>query len=530
MSFWFFLEWLDGVLPQASLAVLYAMVLMTCCAVIREWFSSRKPRSVENHNSTGSNVKTRKFFRELDLMENLRYQGNLGIGNTQSVVLLLKSKVSMNLKRVQQTFSLLLARHSLLTVSIYEHEDPKAKGKGLRSLYNQVRYFKEMKEDAILDFSVKRTTADQWKEKFQRELNKSFNSIQVSNGPLWRVAVLKENFLQEEEIYENAIILTAHTVICDGVSLVKICDQFLQILNSYSEYGTNSSTTLYPVRPATSNLLRHIVTLSTFGKIFVACKAIWKSFLSKATGGVKNQFTTVFPPPKCVDSNFVKRTNVLPLMLSEEMTQKLVIICKDRGCSVYSLMIAVSAVAIATVLQNGKLYVPMNIPFLLEWNIRKNCRPQIDDNELGFFSLHCKTEVSVPATEIGSLAFWDFVIACMKKLNSSISKGDHFQHVKVLSVLNGGRTNNNSHHKDALFRLSSIIQHKITEDKNTVYKFNGLQFASDFDENGPVFSNNIVSLNGKLYWSIAYSTRMVTEKLANTFADNILNIFQKVCT
>lgn len=513
MYFWSVLEWLDGVLPQASLAAIYALALITLCSLIREWFHSRK---------TSSNVRTPKSDRKLDPLENLRYKGYLGSGCTQSIVLCIKSKVPINIKRVREAFTLLMERHPLLAVRV----DTREEADGIRTR-NRVRYFREMKEETILDFSLKRTSADQWKEKFQRELNKSFSSNQVAPGSLWRVAVLKENFLLEEEAYENAIIITAHPVICDAISLVKLCDQFLQILNSHSELQLDKGTIRLPIRPGISSLLRHIIAVSTFGKFYLACNVILEGLIKKMKGGAKNQFTTVFPPPRLTESSIMKRTGVILLTLSKELMQKLLIVCKQKECSMHSVMSAVSAVAMATVLQNGKLVVPMKIPFVFEWSIRKNCRPQIEDNEFGCFILDCRKEVSVPAIDIGSSDFWDFAVTCMKKLQSAISKGEHFQELKILSELNL-RSKTNMQRGDMLFRLSNISQHEITEDSSTVYKFNGMQFASEIDDNGPVFGNNVVSLNGELFWSIAYSTRTVTDNLANAFAKNILSILLKI--
>ena len=533
MSFWNDLEWLENLLPRMGLTAVYALALMTFCAFMRERFFTRRRTQITGDNNN-FNTQTNRFYRKLGTVENLWFERQKRNNGTQSIVLFLKSKVPLDIKLVRESFVLLIKRHPLLAVKVDSYEET-----GGPRNSRSVRYFKEM-EEPMVDLAIKRTYANEWKEKFQRELSKSFSSSQVAKGPLWRVAVLKENFLRSEEVYKNAIIITAHPTICDGISLVKLCDQFLQIMNSqFSQVnnirgGSASASSMglgveYPMRPTLSDLLRHVVAVSSAGQLFLACQVVLQGFLKMFMGRVKNQFTLVFPPPRFLETSIVRKTNVIPLSLSREMTQRLVQNCKQKGCTVHAVVIAVSSIATATVLQSGKLRIPMNIPFLFDWSVRKNCQPQIDDDEFGSFVLGCKNEIPVQVVDIGSQNFWDFVVACMKKLHGVISKGDLFQELKVLNALSV-KPKGTSQHEDALFRLSSIGQHEITEDSDSTYRFDGVQLASEVDNVGPVFSNSVVSVNGEMYWSISYSARVVTDKLAKAIADNVLDILIKICS
>ena len=132
-------------------------------------------------------------------------------GSLKTVVLLLKSRVSLSTSMVREVLERLPKKHSILRMRVQEN-DLKGKGKPLKC-------FIKMEEPYGVDFYVKcHKPARNWESTFEKELSSPF---QASIGPLWRVRMLREEFEAGEGWYSNTLLFTVHQVIADDTSLLR---------------------------------------------------------------------------------------------------------------------------------------------------------------------------------------------------------------------------------------------------------------------------------------------------------------------
>ena len=57
------------------------------------------------------------------------------------------------------------------------------------------------------------------------------------------------------------------------------------------------------------------------------------------------------------------------------------------------------------------------------------------------------------------------------------------------------------------------------EGETKAYECNGVYFAGAGHNFGPVFSNNLVTIDGQLFWSIIYYSNVVTQDVATEYAE-----------
>lgn len=524
--FWSALEVLSKYLPEIGLTGVYAVAILTFIGLCSDRLRQKKKEQdvLDSDDQVG-----RRLGVYESLIDDLHSYG----GSLQTIVLLLRSKVPLHPTVVREALELLPKKHSILRMRVKE-VTVKGKGKPLKC-------FIEMDEPFAVDFYVRSKQARQWESSFEKEL---LNPFQASDGPLWRVRLLKEEFETTEGWYSNTLLFTAHQLIADDTSLLKLCEDFLDFLNTrhndnqLQSCDENINLITVPLRPSPSELLTHHITLPQFDRMLLALKPIFTRLLHKIVGKPRNQFTAVIPPISLGDPSTLKKTCILPRNLPNEAISQLAKNCKENRCTVHGAFIAATSIAMATMLQNGELRIPMTIPLSFNVNVRQECNPPLTSDDLGCFSLDCELKMAVPLLQEVREDFWKFAQKCTKQVRQAVAEGRHHSSLKQLHTLNidlarkrykASKNKKTAGRLDSLFNVSNLGRHTFGKEVDTnAYKCSGLYFAGAGHNFGPVFGNNIVTVNGELSWSIVYYSNVVTQDVACQFADLVFKTLKVV--
>lgn len=519
--FWATLELLSNYLPEIGLTGVYAVAILTFIGFCSDRIRQRK----NQQNAIDSDY---QIGRRLGLFESMIDDLHSYGGALQSVVLLLKSKVSLQQTMVRQTLERLPRKHTILRMRVREvavHGRTKA-----------VKCFIEMDEPYAIDFYIKSKQARNWESSFEKELSTPF---QISDGPLWRARLFKEEYHAKERCFLNTLLFSVHQLIADDTALLNLCGDFLDFLNMESGKVDNDiKTTSVPLYPPISDLLKHHITLTQLDKVLLSLKPIFARLLYKIVGKPRNQFTAVIPPTSLCDPTILRKTCILPRNLPKCSISELVEKCKENKCTVHGMLTAAASVAIATMLQNGDLRIPMSIPLSFSVNVRQECQPPISSKDLGCFTLDCGLKIPVPVLQDIHEHFWKFAQKCTQQVRQAVASGKHHACLKELHLLDidfAKKMYKVSKNKKTAGRLNRLChvsnlgkQTFGKEGETKAYECNGVYFAGAGHNFGPVFSNNLVTIDGQLFWSIIYYSNVVTQDVATEYAELVFKTLKDV--
>ena len=524
--FWSALELLSKYLPEIGLTGVYAVAILTFIGLCSERLRHKKKEKdvLDFDDQVG---------RRLGLFESMIDDLHSCGGSLLTIVLLLKSKVPLQPTAVREVLELLPKKHSILRMRVKEIT-VKEKEKPLKC-------FIEMDEPSTVDFYIKNKQARHWESSFEKELLSPFQS---SDGPLWRVRMLKEEFETTGGWYSNTLLFTAHQLIADDTSLLKLCDDFLSLLNTRhnNNYLSSSDESLklisVPLQASLSDLLKRHITMSQLDRLLLALKPMFTRLLYKIVGKPRNQFTAIIPPTSLCDPSTLKKTCILPRNLPIEAISRLAMNCKENKCTVHGAFIAATSIAMATMLQNGELRIPMTTPLSFSVNVRLECNPTITGDDLGCFSLDCELKMHVPVLKEMQEDFWKFARECTKQVRQAVAQGRHHSSLKLLHNLDVdlarklqrvSKSKKTAGRLDPLFNVSNLGRFTFgKESERKVYESRGVYFASAGHSFGPVFGNNIVTINDELFWSFVYYNNVVTHDVACQFTDLVFRTLKLV--
>lgn len=520
--FWSTLELLSNYLPEIGLTGVYAVAILTFIAYCSDRL--RRKRNEQDAIDSDDQVGRRLGVFE-SMIDDLQSYG----GSLQTIALLLKSKVPLQPNVVREVLERLPKKHTILRMRVKEV--------AVNGRTKSVKCFIEMDEPYAVDFYVKSKQARNWESSFEKELSTPF---QTSDGPLWRARLFREDYDTREGWYSNTLLFTLHQLIADDTSLLNLCNDFLDFLNTEYSKGHDDGMTSssVPLRPSISELLKHHITLTQLDKVLLSLKPIFSRLLYKIVGKPRNQFTAVIPPTSLCDPTILKKTCILPRNLQRGTISELVKKCKENKCTVHGTFIAAASVAMATMLQNGELRMPMNIPLCFNVNVRQECLPLIASKELGCFSLDCEFKISVPVLQDMREHFWKFAQKCTQQVRQAVARGKHHSFLKLFNTFDidfarkmykVSKNKKTAGRLEPLFNVSNLGRYTFGKQVATkAYVCNGVYFASAGHNFGPVFGNNIVTIDDELFWSIVYYNNVVTQDVAGQYAELVFKTLKAV--
>ncbi|EDO49954.1 predicted protein [Nematostella vectensis] len=514
------IEWINENLTKLGATAVYTLFLMTIMGLLRGFIRKRRQHD-EDSKQESSFRKLCKYESALDTLH--KYGGSITAN-----VLLVRSRVSVSTSKVRRALSCLTKRHPLLRTMIDR-----------RKVYfdGKKRIEKYLKEMEVTNFAehhlrLKATTADKWITVFERELQKQF----PPKGPLWRFVMLKEQFDPEKKTYFNAFVLSTHFLICDGVSALAFFKEFLDYLNSEGQDVENETS--FKLLPTFSNLIHHHASAKSLSALLderakTIIHKLFSRLQTKAQKPCKNIFTSKFSPVILKNPTVFKKTCILPMSLSKIEVNQLVRVCQKRQCTVHGAFTAAASIAMSVLLDDSDNEGFTTIPASVQINTRKYCSPVAKTCHLGCFVLNCSFESKAkPSAE-----FWEVAKYSSDAIHQAITEGKHLQGVRLnlpyssQNIPLGELSNDDTvaGRTADLFNISNLgkyVNESFGEGEQPL-SFAGFYHAVAEHNVGPVFSHNIATVNGTLFWGMTYHTNVVVDKVARNYADLVLATLKK---
>ena len=478
-----------------------------------------EPHADGNEDFTVRLSKDSRLSRPLGFAERvLLERERVNHWGTVSSVLLLDSKEELNQDHLTKALSLLPKRFPLLRMRINERDSEAC--------------FEEMDSHDTVDFEVlDGITADKWEEGFDEELNGAL--FNTGTGPLWRVRLLRETLVDGK--LRNALVFTFLHVICDALSIFELQKKLLEFLTSLHT-GEEFEVGSLPFRPPLESLMSNLIAPSIaerflFSSYFTLQRV--KTFFAKP----QNLYLSVYPPVATSDPSVAKRTCLLSRSLSEEETRLLIKSCKANKCTVHGAITASTHLAIARILQQNKhdLKSPVTVDSSYTFSARKDCEPKVTSEEFGVYV--GVSPVSFPIPQVDSndkVGFWELARACTREVHTQLDSGKHRNILKLYQCVDSSaycRINDyeyNEGRRTQILNITNCGALKTDQSDASPYKFAGSYFGLQGDKIGHIFGNNILTVDGKLYWAVEYFPHVTTKAQAEEFTDLTLQILKDV--
>ena len=445
-------------------------------------------------------------------------------GSMITVLLRLKSKVRLDPEMVRKALMLLVERHPLLRMKIVKKSH--GNGKPVKEYFTELQDLSEINFRVLKDFNV-----DDLEPVFERE---SEIPLDLKVGPLWRASLLDEHCVVGKKAFKNAIVFTFHHVITDGRSILAMLEQLLCYLTMLHE-GQDVLVESMPFRPSTAHLMRHCCTPSVLDKaVFTATSILsrLRAFLFKSPKA-ENLYLVNYPPVFTRNSAAPNKTSVVYREVSHDETLSLIKKCKLEKCSVHGAITAATHIAMAKILENGKkktAYDPMSIKSSCNVDLRKECRPEIESNEFVLCVSSFRTEIKVSP---GIKHFWKFAKECTRQVQWAFFTSQHHKflkqcHMKLTATEQHGAVPV-SQQDLRVFNLSNMGKQEWVMEPKGPYRVAGVAGSVTVQPTGPVFALLCATINGEMYWTNSYNTRVVTREQAIEFLELTLGILNNVC-
>ena len=438
---------------------------------------------------------------------------------TVTSVLLLDSKEELNQDHLRKALGLLPKRFPLLRMRINESGSEAC--------------FEEMDSPDTVDFQVlDGIPADKWEEGFEEEVNGAL--FNTETGPLWRVRLLKETI--HEGKFRNALVFTFQHAICDALSIFELQKKLMEFLASLyrnEEFEVES----LPLRPPVESLMSDLMTPSIGERLlfssYITLQRV-KIFFAKPD----NLYLSVYPPAANSDPSIAKKSCLLGRTLSEDETKLLLKSCKSNKCTVHGAITASTHLAIARILQQKKhdLETPVTVESAFTASLRKYCKPAVKSDEIGAYV--CVSGLSIPVPLLypdDKQGFWDFARACTREVHTQLDSGKHLNLSKLYQCMDISaycRMSNYEHNEGRRVQVMCITNCgalQTNQSEESPHRFGGMYFGIRGEKTGPIFGNNILTVDGKLYWAVEYFPHVTTKAHAEDFIDLSLKILKDVC-
>lgn len=526
---WSTVQWVQNNFEQIGLAIIYSLCLMTVFAVVNKKVRQRRKQAERERTVTeDDSLSIRKFSRFESSLDHLHKFG----GSITAFALILKSKSYINPSLVKSALVYLTKKNEILRTKISRK---KIRTNGKKKVEKEWKIM-DNPDFAEFHLKLKAMTSDQWPTVFERELMKQF----PEEGPLWRFVMLKEQFNHGEGRYSQSFVLSAHHLVCDGYSGFAFFKDFMGYINTTLSAESIEHDVIHPVRPSLPDLLRNHIhvpqTVILYSMFTLFLKRIADRLRPKPK--CKNLYTSMYPPVITASPSAVKKTCFIPRYFNKDDTRKLLKMCKANHCTIHGAFSAIATISMATILQKGRSGAPLIIPSSFSVDLRKECNPVVNQSKVGFYSVDCNIEIPCEFTTLPldtkSLQFWEFTQKCDLILRNAIQNGDHLYSLKLMETLRINTAKNRGElakdpstagRTSALFHITNIGKRSVLE--STVdLNVEGFYFGLAEHNIGPVFSNNIATVNGALYWGFTYFSHIMRDAQALEYVDLVMDILK----
>lgn len=369
-----------------------------------------------------------------------------------------------------------------------------------------------------------------WRPTFHNELK---TKLSADDG-LWRVKMFqptKQTDDNQDKLVYPFIFAFNHCCV-DGASIMAgVNRNFLSFLEQELNHDCVDIESL-PLLDTRENIFRELY-IGTVSFCLLLCDMFFgKSDFTEMDPHVNSLYDVVRP------ENTEPATKLLTFTLDENESKKLISKCKELNVKVNGFMTASVALATRELLLRHHLIddsedVTFRSAFMV--NLRRFATSsQIPDHALGKLNSMVSMKIEVPPIHNRSpKSFAALSEKFHTRVHSKIYSNDHFRDTKKLdfaAAYFGERFSEalfDMPGKGHLFYITNrgAFHLKASEEENPKCSFEGTYWATAEHMAGiSLFTHSLCSVNGRAFWSMAFSSHMVHQTLAEEYIANIKDI------
>ncbi|XP_070537156.1 uncharacterized protein [Ptychodera flava] len=501
-----------------TLATCMVLVLSTLL-FYRHWISSTGD-AVSPYSSEQS--------RKLSPFESYYYDLNTQGMEIISYMAFVDSYLPLSLELVTSAARVLQRRHPLLKMRVIEDSDSDGAS----------QYFVPMEVVAV---DVEEVKSESWEDVHAEEMKTHLN---LSQGPLWRVRLLRDGDQQDGAIHKNIMAVSFAHCMADGNCIMRFLDDLMDVFCQLSGDDVINEVS-WPLLPPVEDYFPRS-KVRPWEKVVIKCHSAIGGLLKRywSWKGVV-QSIPCFPADVPKSPDIVKETRALSFHLTMEEVHKLRQNCRKHGATVNGAVTAAASVAACKIMQGGKLSREQKIHTIFMVNMRHHCEPSLEpDKSFGFYSSKIKLDVTVRKDGDSRDGFWKLATECTNqkkeklrdngkeavkafKSMSVIRKVFRLTALDVVSSAKSEKCNDNrSEYAFAVSNLGDCAY--FTKDKTRIFELVRKVSATSGFNYQPIFCHFVATFHGKMFWNLAYHTNVCTKSQAQEYADATLEILQMV--
>lgn len=496
-----------------AFAAVWGVTLVLLFVLMRR-LQGQKPKFQKHYNHDNG--------RPLGTLEEmLRYAhdttGSLILANT----LVLRSKKAITGAMVRKAMEQLMRRHPILRMCYQKNQSEEYHLQKMTTLKVDLR---------------ERDTTD-WKSVMEESLLEKFDG---KNGPLWRVLFLPKARYQsnaDEEIpeitshpHECICIINFHHIVVDGPSYSRMFAEFKTYLSNAlnnEEPQVSSMPMLPPVdlyldEAAPSKWYHPLMPL-----VFRLLCMI-PGFTARMMGGFAakgNAFTRKYGVEIQRSPHIQPKTKIIPLEFTKSETSKFLKKCKEYQTTVQGAVQTAAGVSMVTMLEDQTLEVPTRVTV----NIRPFLKSKVPNDYAGAYYLRVECEnLLVSAPDPGM--FWSMAKQASNDIHTQLKNNEPVKKWSVMKFLFPvvlGMMNNELKEEDdgcggrrrQLLVFTNLGYAKFLDGSPEDDVILRARFGGCAEHHqGTVFDNNIVTFNGKLFWTVIHYSNIVSDAVAQKYA------------
>ena len=456
-------------------------------------------------------------------------RGNALLGN----MLLIGSKQPIKEFHIRKALKNLMHIHPLLRMRI-QHINNKPWFKPLENF-----------EPPLIVSEIK-----DWVQVFEKELLFKFGTL--GETVQWRVTYLPNARVSEtskKHPFDCVLIFTFNHTIIDGISYMWLFNALLDLLSF--ELGNEAPKfTELPLLPPIDSYLIAETKLDVLSQI--------KHFILKYLSSLKplrpaltkniakqsgtNTFVEKFGTEKQRHPNLEIKSCIIPTCLSTMDTSLLISQCRKHGVTVQSAVQAAASFAVSRLwdeLTPGEDVRNITVHTGLPMNLRNEFKYLVQPQHLGCYFLPAVHEVCVPPQPIDADHIWSVASEIRADIKKQLKKKKYMWFYKELCVPRAVANitcDELDYTEETLTktggRYPSILLFSnkgncsfIDRSEDSPVKLLARYGGSGEHLDGPIFDNDLVTFEGKLFWTVLYfnhvTSREITEKYIKYTMENI---------
>ena len=478
-----------------------------------------------------SNIKEkRKGERKMDFFESVLDEFHTIGGANMCCGFRLKSKSSLSYNDVYDTLNVVSKKYPLLRTVIVQKYDGENK---------MVKYLRVVNNKSMVTVHI--LPVQDWVSVWENEVLMKFD---CETGPLWHTTLLEETYDALKDVYTNTILFTFYHGTMDGLAVLKFVQEFVKCLNGISKGILSTEDNVK------TDILPGLMTLLT-AKQFLHFKIIqWILPECLLVHFVKfaMRVSLMFDVKNPVLCQFGRNTDVgrgkikiIPRQLNSGNTKKLITVCRRNACTVYGALLACCHLAVSKLVESGKTADPLRFGWYCPVNVRDQCKPRVQPDDLGSYTTVLMENVNVPDINTDDqMKFWSFAKQCTKEVHNGIRNSRHLFSLYLTPIshlLNPKQfvsefilhsKMKQSELMSPVHSLSNLGKIDWKKDKNDVFEIESVFGGSGAYQHGPSFVNHMATFNGVFIWSTSYITSVVNEETAEKYVNLVFEILRNI--